>query len=262
MNTSASTAIGPSTGFFFATRTRARCAPPIVAAFVLLLAGASAQATAPAYPGAAQAPIWIRALLAQTADEVAEAKAEAEGIIRAAEEEATRIRGEALKNAAQIEADAVRKAAQIEAEAIRNAARASAPSVEAAPAVAPAVRTRSVAAPRERYENLTGIWSWKGNARNRKFELTQGDDGSVKTELWMSPRTRFYREDLRYNDGVLSGRTFQTVKTQTGNDEKRFRDYQLTISEDGESLVGTIIDSSDKNNRRKRLDVVWNRVRN
>ncbi len=225
----------------------------------MLLVGASARATAPAYPGAAQAPIWIRAVLAQTADEVAQAKAEAEGIIRAAEEDAARIRGEALKNAAQIEADAVRKAAQIEAEAIRNAARAS---VQSPTAAAPVVRASSVAAPRERYENLTGIWSWKGNARNRKFELTQEDDGSVKTELFTSPRTRHYREDLRYSDGVLSGRTFQTVKTQTRNDEKRFRDYQLTISEDGESLVGTIIDSSDKNNRRNRLDVVWRRIRN
>ncbi len=224
----------------------------------MLLVGASAQATAPAFPGSAQAPLWIRAVLAQTGDEVAQAKAEAEGIIRAAEDEAARIRGEALKNAAQIEADAMRKAAQIEAEAIRNAARASVQS----PAAAPVAPTRPIAAPRERYENLTGIWSWKGNARNRKFELTQEDDGSVKTELFKSPRTRHYREDLRYNDGVLSGRTFQTVKTQTGNDEKRFRDYQLTISEDGESLVGTIIDSSDKNNRRKRLDVVWSRIRN
>ena len=129
------------------------------------------------------------------------------------------------------------KAAEIEAEAIRNAARASAQSAGAVPAAAHVGRTGSVDVPGERYRNLTGIWSWKGNARNRKFELTQEDDG------------------------VLSGRTFQTVKTQTGNDEKRFRDFQLSISRDGESLVGTIIDASDKNNREKRLDVIWIRVR-
>lgn len=228
----------------------------IVAAFLLLPLAASAQAV----NEAAQRQMWIHALLAQTDDELAEAKAEAEAIIRAANEEAARILGEAVKNAAQIEADATRKAAQIEAEAIRNAARATAPSAETAPALAP-VRTSSIAAPRERYGNLTGIWSWKGNARNRKFELKQEDDGSVKTELFVSPRKRFYREDLRYNDGVLSGRTFLTLKTTTGNDEKRFRDFQLSISEDGGSLVGTIIESSDKNNRQQRLDVVWNRVR-
>ena len=153
------------------------------------------------------------------------------------------------------------KAAEIEAEPIRNAATASAQSAGAVPAAAHVGRTGSVDVPGERYRNLTGIWSWKGNARNRKFELTQEDDGLVKTKLFTSPRTRFYREDLRYNDGVPSGRTFQTVKTQTGNDEKRFRDFQLSISRDGESLVGTIIDASDKNNREKRLDVIWIRVR-
>ena len=240
MNTSASRA----TGFFaglFPTLSACVTVTMVIAATCLLL------------------PVTVAA---QPSNEVAEAKAEAEGIIRAAEEEAARIRGEALKNAAQIEADAMRKAAQIEAEAIRNAAaRATAPSGQATPTLAPVVRPSSIAAPRERYGNLTGIWSWKGNARNRKFELKQEDGGAVTTELFTSPRTRFYREDLHYSDGVLSGRTFQTVKTQTGNDEKRSRIFQLTISEDGESLVGTIIDSTDKNNYEKRLDVVWNRVR-
>lgn len=233
MNMSTSRATGSSTGFFPTLNACVTVAMIIATAFLLLPVSVAAQAS----------------------DEVAEARAEAEAIIRTAEEEAARIRGEALKNAARIEADAMLKAAQIEAEAIRNAARATAPTF------VPTARTSSVTAPRERYRNLTGIWSWKGNARNRKFEVKQDETGAVTTELFRSPRTRFYREDLHYSDGVLSGRTWQTVKTQTGNDEKRFRVFQMSISEDGGSLVGTIIDSTEKNNYEKRLDVVWSRVR-
>ncbi len=240
--------------------------PGLSKAGALLLAlcmAATANAAPPPPTSTGPSLLSLSAGLAQAfkkeSDEVAAARAKAKAIIREAEEEASRIRSEALKKAAQIEADALRKAAEIEAAAIRKAAGAG--DVGPRPPKWPVGQDRPAAALRERYQNLTGIWSWKGNARNRKFELKQEDDGSVATELFVSPRARFYREDLRYSDGVLSGRTFLTLKTQTGNDEKRFRDFQLTISEDGTSLVGTIIETADKNNRKKRLDIVWDRIR-
>jgi len=190
---------------------------------------------------------------------VEEANAEAQRIIEEAEREAAEIRRSALREAAEIEAEAVRKAAQIEAEAIRKAAQQNA-GASAVPESAPSpfgqVRVRG-----DRFPGITGVWKWEGNARNRKFKLTQHEDGTVETELYTSPRTRHYREDLRYEDGKLLGKTLQTIRTPTGNDTKRTRDFVLEISRDGNQLVGTIVQWDETQNREEREDVTWVRVK-
>lgn len=196
---------------------------------------------------------------ASAQDTVTDAEVRAKQIIEAAEKEAAEIRREALREAAEIEAAAMRKAAEIEADAIRKAAEqsaGSAPQAETAPSPFGQVRVRG-----DRYPSIDGVWKWEGNARNRKFEITQHEDGTIETELYTSPRTRHYREDLRYSDGQLLGRTFQTIRTPTGNDSKRFRDFTLEISRDGNQLVGTITQWDELQNREEREEVTWVRVK-
>jgi hypothetical protein len=189
--------------------------------------------------------------LAQNSVEDAEARARQ--IIEDAEREAAEIRREALREAAEIEAEAMRNAAKIEAEAIRKSAQQDAGVPSASP-------TGEVRVEGDRYPSIDGVWKWEGNARNRKFEITQHEDGTIETELYTSPRTRHYREDLRYADGQLLGRSFQTIRTPTGNDSKRFRDFTLEISRDGNQLVGTITQWDELQNREEREEVVWVRV--
>lgn len=184
------------------------------------------------------------------------ARQEAAAIIRAAEEEAARIRGEALKRAAEIEAEATRNAAQIEADAIRKAAS----QAPAAPSDTAPVAT--VEAPRERYPAIGGVWKWEGNSRNRKFKLEHLPDGQVFTKLYKSPRTERYREDLRYENGVLTGKTFQVFETNTGAEVKRFRTFELEISLDGGSLAGFIREWEEPGRKDKDMEVVWRRLGN
>lgn len=229
----------------------------VLLAALLLMPLASLSAESPSSPQ----PLVLAQAGAEDRDEVRAAEAAAGVVIRAAEEEAARIRSEALRKAAEIEANALRKGAEIEAEAIRRAARQESAASRAQTAPPASFAPAAVAAPRDRYPSIAGLWQWEGNARNRKFDVEVDEDGTVHTDLFISPRKRHYREDLRYDNGVLHGRTHLILKTATGNDTKRFRDFEMEISTDGGRLVGTIIEWEEKGRKEDRQDVIWKRLR-
>jgi hypothetical protein len=203
--------------------------------------------------------LYIPAANAQQDDEatISEAQAKADAIIKEAQEKAMEIEREAMRKAAQIEADATKKAAEIEAEAIRKAAAMQGQTTAAAPA--PTVAgTKEVTG--DRYPDINGVWSWKGNARNRKFELKYTPDGAVVADLYHTPRARHYREDFRYEDGVLKGNSYLTMDTGTRNTKKRYRYFQLEISTDGQRLEGYVEEWEEQGRSKERDDVVWERV--